>query len=176
MQTATEKPVRRFTNSEGRSFTVTLNVWVLKRVRTELGINLLDLGAAEAGDALLGRILGDPVLMVDILWVVVGADSEIEPEAFYRAMSDDAVDQATRALLESLADFYPSPRDRARARKVLGILSESMERAHDVMDRMVSDGTVKRQIDAVIESTLGSTSTAAPGSSASTPAPSPSGS
>jgi hypothetical protein len=51
-----------------------------------------------------------------------------------RAMAGDAIDGAAKAFLEELADLTPSPRDRARARKVMEATWRLIDRAQDVLD------------------------------------------
>ena len=74
---------------------------------------------------------------MDVLYVVCKrqADSAgVTDEQFGRAMAGDAVDAATKAFLEELADFTPSPRDRAQARKVVEATWKLMDKAQDVLD------------------------------------------
>ena len=46
-----------------------------------------------------------------------------------RAMAGDAIDGAAKAFLEELADFTASPRDRARARKVIDATWKLIDRS-----------------------------------------------
>ena len=63
-----------------------------------------------------------------------------------------------------LADFIPSPRDRARARKVLAATAEMIAKAHDVLDGQVDEKV--RDAEAEALKTLGGSSTSSPASSA----------
>ena len=84
-------------------------------------------------------------------------------------MAGDAIDGATKAFLEELADFTPSPRDRARARKVIDATWKLIDRAQDVLDAR-ADVELERAAEAAL-SALGSSSGNSPASSEPTPAP-----
>ena len=165
--------MRTFQDNAGRSWTVTLNVWTVKKVRDLLQVDLLDLGGDEAkpGNGLLYRLIADPVLLVDVLYVVCREQAEganVTDEQFGRAMAGDAIDGATKAFLEELADFTPSPRDRARARKVIEATWKLIDRAQDVLDAK-ADGEIERAAEAAL-SALGSSSGNSPASSGPTQA------
>ena len=173
--------MRTFKDNAGRTWSLTLSVWTVKKVRDLLGVDLLDLGGESASaqkPGLLFRLIADPVLLVDVLYVVCKdqADSaSVTDEQFGRAMGGDAIDAATKAFLEELADFTPSPRDRARARKVIETTWAMIDKAQDVLD-----ARAEKELPAAVEtlltemaemSALGSSSTSSPDSSAQTQDP-----
>ena len=170
--------MRTFNDNAGRTWSMTLNVWTVKKVRDLLGVDLLDLGGEPASaqkPGLLFRLIADPVLLVDVLYVVCKDQADgasVTDEQFGRAMGGDAIDAATKAFLEELADFTPSPRDRARARKVIATTWAMIEKAQDVLD-----AKAEKELPAAVEtllaemSALGSSSTSSPDSSAQTQAP-----
>ena len=170
--------MRTFNDNAGRTWSLTLNVWTVKKVRDLLGVDLLDLGGEAATrdkPGLLFRLIADPVLLVDVLYVVCKDQADgasVTDEQFGRAMGGDAIDAATKAFLEELADFTPSPRDRARARKVIETTWAMIEKAQDVLD-----ARAEKELPAAVEtllaemSALGSSSTSSPDSSAQTQDP-----
>jgi hypothetical protein len=189
--------MRTFKDNAGRTWSLTLNVWTVKKVRDLLGVDLLDLGEraeppngdparrslGEGGKpGLLFRLIADPVLLVDVIYVVCKDQADSAPvtdEQFGRAMGGDAIDAATKAFLEELADFTPSPRDRARARKVIDATWKLIDRAQDLLD-----AKAEKELPAAVETALnalavseqgepnrGSSSTSSPASSESSPAP-----
>ena len=173
--------MRNFKDNAGRTWTVTLNVWAVKNVRDALGVDLLDLGAdAKDDNGLLYRLIADPVLLVDVLYVVCkdqADEANVTDEQFGRAMAGDAIDGATKAFLEELADFTPSPRDRARARKVIDATWKLIDRAQDVLDAR-ADAELDRAAEAALlalsgaeGSALGSSSGNSPASLEPTPVP-----
>ncbi|MBI5725923.1 MAG: hypothetical protein HZA50_18330 [Planctomycetes bacterium] len=109
--------MKTFSDNAGRTWTVTVNVDAVKRVKSLLSVNLL-----EAVDGkLLEKLIGDPVLLCDVIYAVCKpqADAQkISDEDFGRAMAGDAIELATTALLEELCDFFPLAR-RTLLRKAL---------------------------------------------------------
>ena len=176
--------MRTFNDNAGRTWSLTLSVWTVKKVRDLLGVDLLDLGGESATGSsdkkpgLLFRLIADPVLLVDVLYVVCrdqADEASVSDEQFGRAMGGDAIDAATKAFLEELADFTPSPRDRARARKVIETTWAMIDKAQDVLD-----ARAEKELPAAVEalltemaemSALGSSSTSSPDSSAQTQDP-----
>jgi len=174
--------MRSFKDNADRTWTITLNVYAVKKVRDLLGVDLLDLGGdqAEPGNGLLYRLIADPVLLVDVLYVICkdqADEANVSDEQFGRAMAGDVIDAATRAFLEELADFTPSPRDRARARKVIDATWRLIDRAQDVLDAK-ADAELDRAAEAALQalsgverSAPGDSSGNSPASSAATPDP-----
>jgi len=158
--------MRTFRDTAGRSWNLALNVYVVKKVRDLLKVDLLDLGEEKPEKGLLFRMIADPVLLVDLLYVVCKDQADaagINDEQFGQAMAGDVIDMATKAFLEELADFTPSPRDRARARKVIEATWNLIDRAQDLLD-----AKAEKELPAAIEaamSVLGNSSTSSPASS-----------
>jgi len=171
--------MRTFKDNASRSWSLALSIWTVKKVRDLLGVDLLDLGGSDKpGDGLLYRLIADPVLLVDVLYVVCKDQADaaaVTDEQFGRAMGGDAIDAATKAFLEELADFTPSPRDRARARKVIETTWKMIDRVQDVLDAR-AEKELPAAMDALLAemaemSALGSSSTSLPDSSEPTPDP-----
>ena len=121
----------QFRDNAGRTWTVELNVDAIKRVRSLLGLDLL----GEAPTLL--RLAADPVLLVDTLFVVCRPEANeryVTDEDFGRAMAGDALGAAAEALTQALSDFYQSPRDRARARRIAELTGAMIEETHEVLD------------------------------------------
>ena len=68
--------MKTFTDNAGRTWTVTINVDAIKRVRTLVQVNLLDV--LDDGCKLLAELHDDPVLLVDVLYCVCKPESEVE--------------------------------------------------------------------------------------------------
>ena len=91
--------MRAFTDNAGRSWSLAVNVDAIKRVKSLLGVNLMD--AVEG--TLLEKLVSDPVLLCDVIYAVCKpqADAQgVRDEDFGRAMAGDAIDLATTAMLE----------------------------------------------------------------------------
>ena len=109
--------MKTFNDNAGRTWTITVNVGAIKRVKSLLSVNLMD--AVEG--KLLERLISDPILLCDVIYAVCKPEAdakEISDEDFGRSMAGDAIDFATTALLEELCDFFPQGR-RKLLRKAL---------------------------------------------------------
>jgi len=164
--------MKTFRDNDGRSWDLSLNIHAVKQVRDVLGVDLLDpSGPGPGEESLLHKLIADPVLLVDVLYVVCKDQAEkagVTDEQFGRAMAGDVIDAATKAFLEELADFTPSPRDRARARRVIDATWTMIDKAQDLLDAK-AEAELPAAIEEVLK-TLGASSTNSPGSSESTPA------
>jgi len=167
--------MREFKDNADRTWTVAVNVNAVKRVRDLLDVNLLDL-ASEGQDPkaqLLYRLMADPVLLCDVIYVVCKPEADaagISDEDFGRSMAGDAIDHATRALLEEIVNFSPSQRDRARLTRIMSATWVMLDKAQDLLDVKASQQEIDRRMADVLK-TLGEPSGDSPGSSDSTPGP-----
>ena len=109
--------MKTFKDNQDRKWTVTINVSAIKRVRAELDLDLLE--AIEG--TLLERMVSDPILLCDILYVLVKPEADakgISDEDFGRAMAGDAIDRACQAFIGELVDFFPTGRREVLAQAV----------------------------------------------------------
>jgi hypothetical protein len=106
----------KFVDSQGRDWTLAIDIAGVKRVKSALGVDLLsDVEAAQK------QIAEDIVLLVDVLYVLVKPQADerkIGDEEFGRALNGEIIETATLSLLQEIADFFP-PRKRAAQRKLL---------------------------------------------------------
>jgi hypothetical protein len=129
--------MKTFTDNAGRTWTIAINVDAIKRVKGLLDVNLLEI----VEGTLIEKLIRDPVLLCDVIYVVCKPQADeqnISDEDFGRAMAGDAIEHATRALLEELVGFSPSPRDRANLQRIL-------ETTWRVMDRPATCGSATEQ-------------------------------
>jgi len=109
--------MKTFIDNASNAWIITINVDAIKRVRSLLNINLLEVVDGK----LLEKLANDPVLLCDIIYAVCKPEADsrhISDEEFGKAMAGDAIAHATTALFEELADFFPSGR-RELIRKAL---------------------------------------------------------
>jgi hypothetical protein len=112
--------MRVFKDNAGRAWSLQIHVLAVKRVRAMAGVDLYSLVADRFEG--LGKLLADPVQLVDVLYVLCKDDADrlsITDEDFGRGMAGDAIEHASAAFLEELVDFFPEPRVRAGLRKVM---------------------------------------------------------
>ena len=106
-----------FADNKDRQWTITIDVDAIRRVRADPGVDLM--GVLDG--PLLTKIGSDPVLLVDVLYTLCAEQAEaskVTPRQFGQGLTGDASEAAATALLEALADFFPSRR-RAILRQVL---------------------------------------------------------
>jgi len=99
--------MKPFTDSQGRTWNVTVNVSAIKRVRDILGVDLLDVANGD----LLSRLADDPCVLVDVLFVLCKPEADakgVSDEDFGRGMVGGVLDEASAALMKELLDFFPS--------------------------------------------------------------------
>ena len=103
-----------FTDNKGRKWDIVLNVNQMKRVRAVLGIDLVNVITLDAkGEVkvdLIDRIANDPCLLVDILCVLTekqAASLGVSDIQFGESLAGDAIEEATKAFLDELVDFFP---------------------------------------------------------------------
>jgi hypothetical protein len=146
--------MKTFTDAGGRTWTLTVTVSAVKRVRDLAGVDLI---GAATGD-LWARLFEDPVLLVDALYALVKPEADgqnISDEDFGRALVGDALDGALGALEEELLAFFPR-HQRVRAAASLLAAAEAAE-------------TRAKEARAVLQSMPGGSSGNSPGSSDATP-------
>jgi len=164
--------MRAFKDNAGRTWTISVNVAAIKRVISLVGVNLLD----AAGGKLIKDLISNPVLLVDVLYALCQPEAErlsVTDVQFGEAMAGDAIDLATTAMLEDLADFFPQARDRDRAKRVLRMISQMTAKAQDALDLKLTQ--TEPQIEKLMAEALASepsvSATSLPESLASSPTP-----
>ena len=158
--------MKTFRDNAGRTWSVTVDVTAVKRVRSLLDVNLLDVLDGK----LIERLAVDPVLLCDVLYALVKPEADaggVSDEEFGRAMAGDAIEHATTALLEELADFFPQGK-RGLLRKALGKLRAWEEKALAAAEMRLESPELEAAMNAALER-AGLTSG---GSSGSSPGPS----
>ena len=156
--------MREFTDTTGRKWAVEVNATTLKRVRGLLDINLLTVLEDEC--KLLADLHSDPILLVDVLYVLCRDQAEkagVSDEDFGRAMSGDVIEAGLAALLEELTSFFPKPQHR----QVMGQALAKLRRIQEVvltdaagrLEAIDVDSTAKSVIDSFTSSPASSGST-----------------
>lgn len=114
--------MKQFNDNTGRPWLIDINVDTVKRVRDLTGIDLLKF----LEGSLIQDLMSDPVVLVNAIYAACkpAADqAKISDEDFGRAMSGDAIDAATTALIEGIVDFFPKARRDLMRRAVAKIQS-----------------------------------------------------
>jgi hypothetical protein len=141
--------VKTFTDNAGRVWTVTINVNAIKRVRGLIDVNLLEV----IEGTLLEKLIRDPILLCDVVYAVCKPEADalnVTDEQFGQAMAGDAIDQATKALLEELVGFSPSPQGRANLQRILETTWRMIEKAQDVIAARIDSGEIERAAEQLL--------------------------
>ena len=140
--------MKTFDDNEGRTWDVEVNVAAIKRVRDLCNVDLYDAGDAEKST--LARLATDPILLVDVIWVLCQRQAEhraVSDEEFGRAMAGDAIERATEALLEEIVNFTPNPKDRERMGKVVAKMKAYLDRTREFLGKKTDDPRLDRALE-----------------------------
>jgi len=160
--------VKTFTDNAGRVWTVAINVNAIKRVRALANVNLLEV----IEGTLLERLIRDPVLLCDVVYAVCKPEADkigVSDEEFGQAMAGDAIDQATKTLLEELVGFSPSRQARINLQRILETTWRVMNKAHEAVAARIDSGEIERAAEQLL-ATSSSSSGSSPASLESSPA------
>lgn len=155
-----------FKDNQNRNWTIVVNVATVKRVRSLLDINLLDVVKLDSNNKpnvdLLEQLASDPVLLCDVIYCIckLEADAQnISDEDFGAAMGGDAIEYGTTALLEELVDFFPEAK-RLVLRKLMNAgekVKIQMEKALKLeLDNPELDRKLEKQVKEYITSSTSS--------------------
>ena len=153
--------MKTFQDNESRDWELAVNVDAVKRVKAHLDVDLLE--AVEG--KLLERLVGDPVLLCDVIYVICSPQAEaagVSDEDFGRAMAGDAIDSATMALLEDLVDFFPRARRQVlqkaltKLRKLEAMTLDAATKAldSDALEKILQTELADHDIEAFVRERL----------------------
>jgi hypothetical protein len=104
--------VASFKTKDGKAWTLALDLELADEILATTNIDLLDVNRLESTLADLACVTSPRRLVDDFLWPLVreqagkvGADLA----AFRKGIDGPALEAATNALVEAVADFFPSP-------------------------------------------------------------------
>lgn len=152
-----------FKDSEGRDWTIAINVAAVNRVRDLTQVNLYDIGSDQLADSLAN----DLEKVVNVIYAIVKPDADkkqITDEQFGAALGGDALDAAISAFTEELIDFFPSHRRK--------LLRAAANKGAELQEQLLTMGLQKiNDINAeqLLQEMQKRTSTNSPESSASIP-------
>ena len=125
-------------DAEGHAYETRITVAEVRDVKTALGINLMDIATGD----LLQRISEDVVLLCDILYIVNRSQAKeygIDDVQFGRNLYGDALEEATRAFVEEMINFFPSQRTRQLLTKAMTKGQERMDKALDLAEKSLEE-------------------------------------
>jgi len=162
---------RTFKDEAGREWRLKVHVPAAKRVRDDVGVDLLEVGDGQ----LVKRLIEQPADLVGVLWVLVeqqAKQQDVSPEAFGEGLCGEAIDSAIDCLFEALCDFFP-PSKRAVLRAAMEKVRQTEQRAQQESLKALQSPELQQMLDDAV-GRIGNTFTGLAASSASTPAATPS--
>jgi hypothetical protein len=174
--------MKTFTDNAGRVWTLSLTLEAAKRVKSLLGVNLLEL---DRGDPpLLTRLGTDVILLCDVIFALVKPQADqqkVTDEQFGAALGGEAVLAAQTAFYEELVDFFRKAgrgdlaKITAAQKRMIDLTVQKMETGADITEAKLRDRMeavdLEAEVNKVIAEELGEPSTSLPASSGSIPAP-----
>lgn len=148
----------KFRDSEGREWAVSVTIYDARRIKKELGVDLLDHRQVTA-------VCGDIIKAIDVLWLLCESQAkerQISDEAFGRSLGGDAIEAAIDALLGAMTDFFPK-RQREILRGLLAKIDQAKEQAAALVEAKLPalDSLITTKLaeaSAALDTTLGVTS------------------
>ena len=125
-------------DAEGHAYETKITVAEIRDVKTELGINLMDIATGD----LLQRISEDVILLCDILYVINRSQAKgygIDDAQFGRNLYGDALEEATHAFMEEMINFFPNQRTRQLLTKAMTKGKERMDKALDLAEKTLEE-------------------------------------
>ena len=166
--------MRQFTDTKERVWDVELNVRQMKLVRDVLGIDLVNVIQAGKDGAVatdtLDRVANDPILLVDILWVLCEGQAKtagVTDDDFGSSLAGDSISDATRAFLDELVDFFPGAR-RLFLKKAIALARKFETENAQMLEKALASPEFEERLKTSLRPPAVSRESAA-----STPAPSP---
>lgn len=108
----------KFTDAEGREWTVFIDIPTVKRLRQH---DLDVLGLFDEGFSGFEKLLADPVRLVDTISLICQEqikERDMDENGFARALYGDALSRAVDALVEGITSFFHDPKRRESLRTV----------------------------------------------------------
>lgn len=145
--------MRSFVDNSGRSWTLLININSVKKIRAFCNLDILELMVVDEKNGttnmgVLERLSSDPVLLVDVLYVVCKDEAEkrgVSEEDFGAALSGDCIESATRQLLEEIVDFFPEAK-RNMYRKALTAAYRFAEEQNKRLKTLLDDPNLENNI------------------------------
>ena len=164
--------MKTFTDNKGRVWEVSLNIRQMKRVRDVLGVDLVNVISATKDGGVstdtLERVANDPILLVDILWVLCenqAKETNVTDEDFGSSLAGESVEEATRAFLDELVDFFPGAR-RLYLRKAVDLARKYERESAEVLEKVLESPEFEERLKTSLRPPTGS-----PGYAESSPIP-----
>lgn len=142
--------MKSWKDSEGNKWNLSINVFTLKKVKADTGVDLL---AIASGDKDASESLADVFKMAEVLWSLTEKQAEergINPDQFGERLAGDAFEDAAKQLLEDLVEFFPEKKRKA-FRLLLQKAEEFEDSRMDAAIKKLEDPETMKAIQAAME-------------------------
>ena len=144
--------MRIFKDRNGQDWQIVLNVNQMKRIRAALGVDLINVIELDKDGQvrvdMIDKIANDPCLLVDILWVLVQDQARtlnVTDEQFGTALAGDAIENATKAFLDELVDFFPGAK-RLFLQKAVGLARKFGGEWNETLKKALEDPELEKRV------------------------------
>lgn len=140
-----------FKDAEGRNWIIAVNVPTIKAVRELDTDNVVNL--AETSGDVIDRLEADLVLLVDVLWVLCekqAKEAGVTEVQFGEALLGDAIEEATKALIEAMVNFTPGQR-RLLLRKAIETTATVRDKGTKLALAKLEDPELMAKVEAEME-------------------------
>ena len=158
--------MHNFTDNQHRTWQIALNVYEMKRIRAALGIDPVNVIAldkqGEVKVDMIDRIANDPCLLVDILWTICESQAKeegITDVEFGSSLAGESIEEATKAFLDELVDFFPGAK-RLFLKKAVELARKYADEMKATLEKALESPELEDKLKAAMTS-----STNSPGSS-----------
>ncbi len=143
--------MKTFKDLKDRTWNLSITVAAVKRVRSGVNIDITDFGK----DGFIGTLANDPEKMVDMFWVLLEAQAEkikwqeevegkkedrigVSQEEFGEGFAGDVIDEATKAFIDDLTDFFPEKK-REATRKLFKKTGQVVEKGFQKVEAEIDN-------------------------------------
>lgn len=150
----------KFKDTEGREWSIRIDVNAVKRVKEDCAVELLDIAKGDANA--IAVVLANPAILINVLFSVCKPQAEklgITGEEFASGVVGDVIETATTALIEGIADFFPASR-----RKVLRAALAKVMEADAMAVQNAATAIASLDVQSLLQKS-GGPSTSSPGAS-----------
>jgi hypothetical protein len=136
-----------FKDTEGREWTMRVDVQTVRDVRTATGVDIARLLSTTEGH----RALHDDVCqLVDIIYEICKRQSitrGVSAEDFGRSLAGDSLDGAIIAFEEAIIEFLPESQSRSIARSVIDAGREIQAKGKQKIRAAIGSGLIRNRIE-----------------------------
>ena len=136
----------KFTDTEGRDWSLRLDVATLRRVRD---LTSVDLGKLFSDPQQLANLHNDIILFVDVLFAIVKPTADargVSDIQFGQSLAGDVLESAVLAFETSVVDFLPERDRRAVLRQLIDGNRAAQKQAVMRIQNAIRDGLIEQGI------------------------------